>query len=437
MTKAPVHALTATALFILVSGAYLVMALQYPVAYIWSTYEDLFGEWTQTYLFAAACMVAFLIAARCKSRYRWFFAVLGLALFYTVMEEISWGQRIFGFDSPEFFRRNNLQRETNLHNLFVGPYSTTLKDAIEIGLAAALATFGGLYPLLLRFGFAPARWADAVGIAAPPLYLAPYFLVAAWLETTPFRFNEAEIAEILVGFALLIMTLHYWLALRRGIEPDPSTAVSGTESRAITVWVCTSVLVVLLAAVATTYAFYTSPEKGARIERRLLNGYEKFAKRYKRHDSWDKVIDLYLLVHEQEPNRTSVMRRLARAYREAGDDEKFSFYANSALNALLEVQESNPNKISNNLYLSITYELLGKQAEADEFAQRAHTLALGRSAAQPESAHTAYWLGKTYRHLGDYGSALDQFKKAFERNPGSKKYRDAYYDMIKATGGRP
>ncbi len=35
-------------------------------------------------------------------------------------EEISWGQRIFGVESGEFFQENNAQGETNLHNLVVG-----------------------------------------------------------------------------------------------------------------------------------------------------------------------------------------------------------------------------------------------------------------------------------------------------------------------------
>lgn len=35
-------------------------------------------------------------------------------------EEISWGQRILGVESSEFFIENNAQGETNLHNLVVG-----------------------------------------------------------------------------------------------------------------------------------------------------------------------------------------------------------------------------------------------------------------------------------------------------------------------------
>lgn len=43
--------------------------------------------------------------------------VMILGLFFGFGEEISWGQRIFSIDPNEFFYENNLQKETNLHNL--------------------------------------------------------------------------------------------------------------------------------------------------------------------------------------------------------------------------------------------------------------------------------------------------------------------------------
>ena len=40
-----------------------------------------------------------------------------LVAFLAGMEEISWGQQLFHFQSGEFFLKENLQHETNLHNL--------------------------------------------------------------------------------------------------------------------------------------------------------------------------------------------------------------------------------------------------------------------------------------------------------------------------------
>lgn len=41
----------------------------------------------------------------------------GLAYIWAGGEEISWGQRIIGFESPEYFRENNDQQEFTFHNL--------------------------------------------------------------------------------------------------------------------------------------------------------------------------------------------------------------------------------------------------------------------------------------------------------------------------------
>jgi len=43
-----------------------------------------------------------------------------ILFFFGAGEEISWGQRIFGWESSEYFIERNAQGETNIHNLVVG-----------------------------------------------------------------------------------------------------------------------------------------------------------------------------------------------------------------------------------------------------------------------------------------------------------------------------
>ncbi len=57
-------------------------------------------------------------APRKRRRNVWFL-LLALLFFFGGGEEISWGQRIFGWDTPPAFEQANLQRETNIHNLKV------------------------------------------------------------------------------------------------------------------------------------------------------------------------------------------------------------------------------------------------------------------------------------------------------------------------------
>jgi len=46
-----------------------------------------------------------------------FILFVSILTFLAAMEEISWGQSIFNFSSNDYFVKNNLQHETNLHNL--------------------------------------------------------------------------------------------------------------------------------------------------------------------------------------------------------------------------------------------------------------------------------------------------------------------------------
>ena len=45
--------------------------------------------------------------------------IFSIIFFFGFGEEISWGQRIFNIETPPFFSENNLQSETNIHNLMI------------------------------------------------------------------------------------------------------------------------------------------------------------------------------------------------------------------------------------------------------------------------------------------------------------------------------
>jgi hypothetical protein len=73
---------------------------------------------------------------------------IGLAFlfFFAAGEEISWGQRIFNFETTGFFDSNNLQHETNLHNLVIGGIKVN-----KLVFSQMMAVFMGFYFIFLRF----------------------------------------------------------------------------------------------------------------------------------------------------------------------------------------------------------------------------------------------------------------------------------------------
>ena len=76
---------------------------------------------TASFLLFASIKLFFLFLKIYKKYSVFNFGLLSysLVLFFGFGEEISWGQRIFGIQSPSFFSENNFQGEINLHNMMV------------------------------------------------------------------------------------------------------------------------------------------------------------------------------------------------------------------------------------------------------------------------------------------------------------------------------
>ncbi|MBD3376181.1 hypothetical protein GF406_14185 [candidate division KSB1 bacterium] len=90
--------------------------------YKWYTGEDGFVEILQVILYFVALYLVLKILIhlyRTGNRLaKLFFALFAAGLIFMIGEELSWGQRIFGWASGEFFVQHNKQKETNLHNMF-------------------------------------------------------------------------------------------------------------------------------------------------------------------------------------------------------------------------------------------------------------------------------------------------------------------------------
>ena len=84
------------------------------------TKEDGVIENATVFVYFYSFIFSLLIAKEFKSKKILFtlFLILGIGFFFIALEEISWGQRIFDFESPDWFPEN-IQDETTIHNLEV------------------------------------------------------------------------------------------------------------------------------------------------------------------------------------------------------------------------------------------------------------------------------------------------------------------------------
>jgi hypothetical protein len=74
---------------------------------------------------------------------RYVFLLLSLVFFFGFGEEISWGQRIFGFTTPESLTEVNAQNEFNIHNLEI--FNVRDNDGVDRGTLAKLFTMKQLF----------------------------------------------------------------------------------------------------------------------------------------------------------------------------------------------------------------------------------------------------------------------------------------------------
>lgn len=170
--------------------------------------EDDVVEWLTVLGLIMGCIVCISRFIRLwKYKSPWFLFVtigLGLMLFFAAGEEISWGQRIFGIKSSEFFLEKNAQGETNLHNLVVDGVKLN-KLIFSIGLIIVMGIYLIVIPFLYRYNQKIKAFVDRSGIPLPRIYQIISILVVFILTSIIPHEKKAELLE--AGIALLLFLI--------------------------------------------------------------------------------------------------------------------------------------------------------------------------------------------------------------------------------------
>jgi glucan phosphoethanolaminetransferase (alkaline phosphatase superfamily) len=185
-------------------------------AYKWFTAEDGFSENLQVVFWLMTFILCFFIM-----RQEWrsgdrliavLYGVLSVAVFFLIGEELSWGQRIFGWATSEEFAAINKQHETNIHNIH------GIGDAFK-WVHVVIGAYGALLPLLfMRIQVSRKDIAERIPKLVPHITFLPFFAVPlVWrlyanLIEPPerFKFVVAEYSEVIelilaIGFFLFMV----------------------------------------------------------------------------------------------------------------------------------------------------------------------------------------------------------------------------------------
>lgn len=177
------------------------------------------------------------------------FACLTLLLMFLWigLEEISYGQRIIDFKTPEALASLNQQKEFNLHNMATGFFNRVFSAGI-IFAGIFLPVLGWLSPRVEyfweRINFPPPQSASVLSFAFAIIFLTPrHFIVGA--------FDEQRILAFMV-FALLLLTAAHNLRLSWDFRAN----------YAFIIFVATLIVLrIVLASLETSYPTPNYPEE--------------------------------------------------------------------------------------------------------------------------------------------------------------------------------
>jgi hypothetical protein len=134
-------------------------------------------------------------------------ALIGaLSCLYIAGEEMSWGQHMFHWDTPEYWATVNRQEETNLHNIY-DLFEKTPRSILEIGIF-----IGGLVVPIAAL-FYPWLRACRVSLFLPPAALLPTALGASLFKLVDRVQQSSYVTNILQRPSETIETYLYFFIL--------------------------------------------------------------------------------------------------------------------------------------------------------------------------------------------------------------------------------
>jgi len=180
--------------------------------------EDGPVEWAGTAAYAGVSFLAALLAVGLARAGRHAHAagalLLSLGCLFIVGEELSWGQRVAGWETPAGLRGANVQDETTVHNV------SGVDEAFRVALLVV-----GMYGSCAWLVGRRRAWRTEMLVVVPPLFLASLFVVPlayygvrlALLRSPSYAVAKfSELPELLVASGLLAVLVLSWRRLRAG-----------------------------------------------------------------------------------------------------------------------------------------------------------------------------------------------------------------------------
>lgn len=191
-----------------------------------SFYHLLFGileggvfEWVQFACYLFAAIISAICVIKNKHDKASFVNILlllfSIATFFIALEEISYGQHIFKWDTPAHLQQINSQRETNLHNLTI-----VMENGLQIKAFVLIGLCGAFSWILRANSEDSLHWRDILFVNR---YLALYFLPVSifYMNIILFgmKYNDhQELFETVLSFGFLMVAIFNFNTVNRHLK---------------------------------------------------------------------------------------------------------------------------------------------------------------------------------------------------------------------------
>ncbi len=190
--------------------------------------EDQLFEWLTAISFLIG---SFLFALLFIQRRNLFYLLIAAFFFIGFGEEISWGQRVIGFTTPEAMQSSNVQNEFNLHNIELlnretmeGELKTGFSRFLEVNLLFKVFTIiiAVILPVAVFHSRHVSSLTTALKVPVPPLTITVLFIIN-WLtfkiileyflpegEIFQYYDTNTEIFEFVSAFIILVLSFYFY-----------------------------------------------------------------------------------------------------------------------------------------------------------------------------------------------------------------------------------
>lgn len=376
---------------------------RHPVGYIYLIAEDHWIEYATFVCFIAAC---FLLCKgfwqRSESRKPgWFF--FAVVTFLIAMEEISWGQRFFnhiGWTIPQFFQQNNLQQESNLHNL------VDIAD-FKITIAIIILSWSIILPLLANRSTWLQQKCNQWGILLVPTHLFPLFLPSILIFAFSPNLRKSEFAELFLGIAMVALCWHVGITMQ---EKQNSRRKDSNKIKYGSLWIILVFSSLLLTAFASKSSFLKQY-----FHRFASFHFQEVGMNQQAKVTFDFVITQPDLLHpETYLQRGLLFQKMGYPEEAQKSLEIFLSQSQDDQGKLVKLEHLSPYSYRNH---AIALQALGRKESAQDQFQKALEIDLAKlQSAKDKKTQTNIQisLANTFLAMGDDKTALKLFAEIRE-----------------------